>query len=75
MTMKKISSLLLSATMVAGTFTGAVSAEEKTYATTGEAFEVHYIARTNETGAQSMAMNEIVAMYQEQGESKLYHEG
>lgn len=66
MTMKKISSLLLSATMVAGTFTGAVSAEEKTYATTGEAFEVHYIARTNETGAQSMAMNEIVAMYQEQ---------
>lgn len=66
MKMRKVISALLSLTMVAGTFAGTVSAEEKTYATTGEAFELYYIAGQNENAVIEQITREIVAMYQEQ---------
>ena len=36
------------------------------YATTGEEYEIHYIARSNEDGTQLQALYKIIAMYQDQ---------
>ncbi len=42
------------------------AAGDSGYKTTGEAYEIHYIARSNEDGTQMQALYEIIDMYQKQ---------
>lgn len=49
----------------AGSDTGAAVGDSG-YATTGEAYEIHYIARSNEDGTQMQALYKIIDMYQDQ---------
>lgn len=65
--MKRLNKMLICTAVIASAFAGNAFAEEaKTYETTGEPCELHFIVRKNESEVQMEMCRQVVEMYQEQ---------